>query len=74
MIFMSEDQFSEVSFQVKYLGKVLDALFMMIQDDKVLADFDSPCSLPTSNVKVKYKNQRHYGMYSVNSFGVRSCF
>lgn len=47
-----EDGFSEVIFfffffQLKCLGKVLDALFMMIQDNKALADFGSPCSLST---------------------------
>ena len=46
-------------FQLKCLGKVLDALFMMIQDNKGLADFGSPCSLSTTNVKSK--NQRPYG-------------
>lgn len=40
-------------FQLKCLGKVLDALFMMIQDNKGLADFGSPCSLSTTNVKSK---------------------
>ena len=45
---------------------------MMIQDNKVLADFGSPCSLSTTNVK--YKNQRPYGVYSENSFGIRSYF
>ena len=59
-------------FQLKCLGKVLDALFMMIQDNKGLADFGSPCSLSTTNVKSK--NQRPYGVYSENSFGIRSCF
>lgn len=66
---MSEDKFS----QVKYFGKswMLSSFSFRIT---VLADFDSPHSTSTSNVKIKYKSQRHFGMYGGNSFGIRSCF
>ena len=70
--FLWRQIFRSKFFQLKCLCKVLDALFMMIQDNKALADFGSPCSLSTINVK--YKNQRQYGVDSENSFGIRSYF